>query len=78
MSNACYPSWEAVYEDNVTWVYRTIFARVGDDPRMRLYLIGATAISAEVARAPSRETPGRGDAGRSQKPSREGTTIGDA
>ena len=30
MSNACYPSWEAVYEDNVTWVYRTIFARVGN------------------------------------------------
>jgi len=30
VSNACYPSWEAVYEDNVTWVYRTIFARVGN------------------------------------------------
>jgi RNA polymerase sigma factor (sigma-70 family) len=26
----CYPSWQAVYEDNVTWVYRTIFARVGN------------------------------------------------
>jgi RNA polymerase sigma factor (sigma-70 family) len=25
-----YPSWEAVYEDNATWVYRTIFARVGN------------------------------------------------
>jgi RNA polymerase sigma factor (sigma-70 family) len=24
-----YPSWEAVYQENVTWVYRTIFARVG-------------------------------------------------
>ena len=30
MSQASYPSWEAVYEDNVTWVYRTIFARVGN------------------------------------------------
>jgi RNA polymerase sigma-70 factor (ECF subfamily) len=30
VSDACYPSWEAVYEDNVTWVYRTIFARVGN------------------------------------------------
>jgi RNA polymerase sigma factor (sigma-70 family) len=25
-----YPDWEAVYEDNATWVYRTIFARVGN------------------------------------------------
>ncbi len=25
-----YPDWEAVYQDNVTWVYRTIFARVGN------------------------------------------------
>lgn len=25
-----YPNWEAVYEDNVTWVYRLIFARVGN------------------------------------------------
>lgn len=25
-----YSSWEAVYEDNVTWVYRLIFARVGN------------------------------------------------
>jgi len=30
VSEASYPSWEAVYEDNVTWVYRTIFARVGN------------------------------------------------
>ena len=30
VSDACYPSWDAVYEDNVTWVYRTIFARVGN------------------------------------------------
>jgi RNA polymerase sigma-70 factor (ECF subfamily) len=25
-----YPSWEAVYQDNVIWVYRTLFARVGN------------------------------------------------
>jgi RNA polymerase sigma factor (sigma-70 family) len=25
-----YPNWEAVYQDNATWVYRTIFARVGN------------------------------------------------
>ena len=25
-----YPNWEAVYRDNATWVYRTIFARVGN------------------------------------------------
>jgi RNA polymerase sigma factor (sigma-70 family) len=30
VSGARYPNWEAVYEDNVTWVYRTIFARVGN------------------------------------------------
>ncbi len=25
-----YPNWEAVYQDNATWVYCTIFARVGN------------------------------------------------
>jgi RNA polymerase sigma factor (sigma-70 family) len=25
-----YADWEAVYQDNVTWVYRTVFARVGN------------------------------------------------
>jgi RNA polymerase sigma factor (sigma-70 family) len=25
-----YPDWEAVYHDNATWVYRTIYARVGN------------------------------------------------
>ncbi len=27
---AGYPDWEAVYCDNVSWVYRTLFARVGN------------------------------------------------
>ena len=27
-----YPDWETVYQDNVTWVYRTLFARVGNRP----------------------------------------------
>lgn len=30
VSGARYPNWEAVYQDNVTWLYRTIFARVGN------------------------------------------------
>ena len=30
VSDGRYPDWEAVYEDNATWVYRTIFARVGN------------------------------------------------
>jgi RNA polymerase sigma factor (sigma-70 family) len=30
VSDGGYPSWEAVYRDNATWVYRTIFARVGN------------------------------------------------
>ena len=25
-----YPDWEAVYQDNVAWVHRTLFARVGN------------------------------------------------
>jgi RNA polymerase sigma-70 factor (ECF subfamily) len=25
-----YADWEAIYEDNATWVYRTMFARVGN------------------------------------------------
>ena len=25
-----YPDWAAVYQDNATWVYRTVFARVGN------------------------------------------------
>jgi RNA polymerase sigma factor (sigma-70 family) len=28
--DAGYPDWEAVYLDNATWVYRTIYARVGN------------------------------------------------
>ena len=29
-SDDCYANWEAVYQDNATWVYRTIYARVGN------------------------------------------------
>jgi RNA polymerase sigma factor (sigma-70 family) len=28
--NTGYPDWKAVYQDNATWVYRTLFARVGN------------------------------------------------
>ncbi|MGX9791755.1 RNA polymerase sigma factor [Mycobacterium sp. MMS18-G62] len=27
-----YPDWEAVYADNAVWVYRMVFARVGNRP----------------------------------------------
>jgi RNA polymerase sigma factor (sigma-70 family) len=30
VSDGRYADWEAVYQDNATWVYRTIFARVGN------------------------------------------------
>jgi RNA polymerase sigma factor (sigma-70 family) len=30
VSGDCYPDWNAVYQDNATWVYRTIYARVGN------------------------------------------------
>jgi RNA polymerase sigma factor (sigma-70 family) len=30
--NNGYADWEAVYQDNATWVYRTLFARVGNQP----------------------------------------------
>lgn len=32
VSDETYPDWESVYEDNVLWVYRTIFGRVGNRP----------------------------------------------
>lgn len=30
VTDARYPDWEAVYDDNMTWVYRMIFGRVGN------------------------------------------------
>ena len=29
-SDSRYPNWESVYQDNAKWVYRTIYARVGN------------------------------------------------
>jgi RNA polymerase sigma factor (sigma-70 family) len=29
-TGTCYPNWEVVYADNANWVYRMIFARVGN------------------------------------------------
>lgn len=29
-AGSCYPSWDVVYADNANWVYRMIFARVGN------------------------------------------------
>jgi RNA polymerase sigma factor (sigma-70 family) len=30
VSDGRYPDWETVYQDNATWVYRTVYARVGN------------------------------------------------
>ncbi len=32
MTGAAYPNWDAVYRDNVTWVYRLMYAKVGNQP----------------------------------------------
>ena len=32
MTGAAYPDWDAVYRDNVTWVYRLMFGKVGNQP----------------------------------------------
>jgi RNA polymerase sigma factor (sigma-70 family) len=32
VTGAAYPDWEAVYRDNVTWVYRLMYAKVGNQP----------------------------------------------
>jgi RNA polymerase sigma factor (sigma-70 family) len=32
VTGAAYPDWEAVYRDNVTWVYRLMFGKVGNQP----------------------------------------------
>lgn len=32
VTDAAYPNWEAVYRDNVTWVYRLMYGRVGNQP----------------------------------------------
>lgn len=32
MAGATYPDWDAVYRDNVTWVYRLMYSKVGNQP----------------------------------------------
>jgi RNA polymerase sigma factor (sigma-70 family) len=32
VTGAAYPDWEAVYSDNVTWVYRLMYGKVGNRP----------------------------------------------
>jgi RNA polymerase sigma-70 factor, ECF subfamily len=32
VTGAAYPDWDAVYRDNVTWVYRLMFGKVGNQP----------------------------------------------
>ena len=41
MTGAAYPDWDAVYRDNVTWVYRLMYSKVGNQP-------DAEDLSAEV------------------------------
>ncbi|MDT5211280.1 MAG: hypothetical protein QOF67_3695, partial [Mycobacterium sp.] len=32
MTGAVYPDWDAIYRDNVTWVYRLMYGKVGNQP----------------------------------------------
>jgi RNA polymerase sigma-70 factor (ECF subfamily) len=32
VTGATYPDWDAVYRDNVTWVYRLMYGKVGNQP----------------------------------------------
>jgi RNA polymerase sigma factor (sigma-70 family) len=32
VTGATYPDWDAVYRDNVTWVYRLMYSKVGNQP----------------------------------------------
>lgn len=32
VTGAAYPDWDAVYRDNVPWVYRLMYAKVGNQP----------------------------------------------
>src|SRR6201999_477765 len=32
VAGAAYPNWDAVYRDNVTWVYRLMYSKVGNQP----------------------------------------------
>jgi RNA polymerase sigma-70 factor (ECF subfamily) len=32
VTGAAYPDWDAVYRDNVTWVYRLMYRKVGNQP----------------------------------------------
>jgi RNA polymerase sigma-70 factor (ECF subfamily) len=32
VTGAAYPNWEAIYRDNVTWVYRLMYGKVGNQP----------------------------------------------
>jgi RNA polymerase sigma factor (sigma-70 family) len=32
VTDATYPDWDAVYRDNVSWVYRLMYSKVGNQP----------------------------------------------
>ncbi|CAM5736527.1 hypothetical protein MAUB1S_01707 [Mycolicibacterium aubagnense] len=62
-SDSRYPDWESVYQDNAKWVYRTIYARVGnradaEDLTAEVFLaalrpLRLTASAAEVRSLPA-------------------------
>ena len=67
VTGAAYPDWDAVYRDNVTWVYRLMYAKVGNQP-------DAEDLTAEVfmtALKPLRVSATR--AGGAQVPADDGT-----
>lgn len=51
-----YLDWEAVYQDNATWVYRTLFARVGNRlsaaPLLKLRLGDVLVGTGDVSQRP--------------------------
>jgi RNA polymerase sigma factor (sigma-70 family) len=54
-----YADWEEVYQDNVTWVYRTIFARVGnrvdaEDLTAEVFLAALKPLKITVSKAEAR------------------------
>ena len=66
MTDAAYPDWDAVYRDNVTWVYRLMYSKVGNQP-------DAEDLTAEVFMAALRAAAGLGDgAGGAQVPEVDG------
>ena len=66
VTDAAYPDWDAVYRDNVTWVYRLMYSKVGNQP-------DAEDLTAEVLHDGTETAAGVGDgAGGAQVPEDDG------